>query len=175
MIIVEGIDGVGKTTIANYLSKKGYFTYHFPFDEKNSDIEEKYLSLLEHDTRNMLLDRCFISELVYGPVLRKHCKLSKQQLENILNRYMKINPIVLYLKANKDDILIRRKNDNEDYSMLLDNFDSLSDRYEKVFNVISKYLNVIEINTSKKSMEETFSLLEEKINGYNLYREHIER
>lgn len=175
MIIVEGIDGSGKTTIADYLSKKGYFIYHFSFDEKNSDIEEKYLNLLNCETRNMVLDRCFISELVYGPVLRNHCKLDKKQLENILKKYSEINPVILYLKANKDDILSRRKNDNEDYDMLSDNFDSLNNRYEKVFNVISKYLNVIEINTSEMSIEEMHSLLEGKFNGNNLCREHIER
>lgn len=170
MIILEGIDGVGKTTVADFLSKKGYTTHHFLFDEKNQDIVEKYLRLLERNTDKMILDRCFISELVYGPILRKQCKLSKKQLFNLLNRYRKINPLVVYLKANKEDILKRRKDDIADYSMLSENFDVLNKRYDKVFSVISRYLDVIELNTSEINIEKMFLLLEDKINENNICR-----
>ena len=71
MIIIEGIDGTGKTTVANYLNDKGFSIYHFGFDEKNKEIDEKYLNLLEQNTANMVLDRCFISELVYRPCFKE--------------------------------------------------------------------------------------------------------
>ena len=123
----------------------------------------------------MVLDRCFISELVYGPVLRKSCKLNKEQLENILVRYKQVNPIVLYFKASKEDILMRRIKDKKDYQMITNNYDVLNNRYEKVISTISEYLNVIEINTSERSIEEVLSLVEEKINENNIHRECIER
>ncbi len=170
MIILEGIDGVGKTTVADFLSTRGYVKQHFLFDENNQDIEGKYLKLLERDTDKMILDRCFISELVYGPVLRKQCKLNKEQLDNLLNRYKKVYPIVVYLKANKEDILRRRKDDVADYRMLSENFDALNERYDKVFRVISKYLDVVELNTSEISIEKIFLLLEDKINENNICR-----
>ena len=175
MIILEGIDGVGKTTVADYLNKDGYVTYHFPFDEKNRDIEEKYLSVLNKDTKKMVLDRCFISELVYGPILRGYSRLSKNQLENILNMYKTVEPVVVYLKANRDDILERRKDDNLDYSIISNYYNALNERYDKTFRVISQYLDVIRINTSEKCKYEVFSFIEEKINGHNLCREYFQR
>lgn len=175
MIILEGIDGAGKTTVADYLNQNGYSTYHFTYDKKNKNIEDKYINLLDEETQNMVLDRSFVSELVYGPVLRHSCKLNREQLEKILTRYKQVNPIVLYFKANKEDILQRRIKDEKDYQMLTINYDALNNRYEKVIRVISKYLNVIEINTSERSVEEVLSLVEEKINENNVCRECIER
>ena len=77
-MIFYGPPGVGKTTVANYLNQNSYLTYHFIYDEKNKNLEDKYIGLLDKKTQNMVLDRCFISELVYGPVLRKSCKLNKE-------------------------------------------------------------------------------------------------
>lgn len=34
MIIFEGIDGVGKTTLVKELELKGYIKYHFNYDKK---------------------------------------------------------------------------------------------------------------------------------------------
>lgn len=175
MIILEGIDGTGKTTVADYLNQNGYSTYHFAYDEKNKNIVDKYIDLLNRKTQNMVLDRCFISELVYGPVLRKSCKLNKEQLENILLKYKQVNPTVLYFKANKEDILQRRSKDKDDYQMLKSNYNELNNRYEKVIKVISRYLNVIEINTSEHSIDEVLSIVEEKVNENNICRECIER
>ena len=38
MIIVEGIDGVGKTTLVDYLVTQGMKKHHFGYDEKNLDF-----------------------------------------------------------------------------------------------------------------------------------------
>lgn len=170
MIILEGLDGVGKTTIGKYLSKYNYNIYYFPFDEKSNDIEEKYLRLLKSDTSKMILDRSFISELVYGPILRKKCRLNKEKLENILRRYKEVKPIVIYMKANKKDLLERRKNDDKDFSILSNKFEKLNNRYDKVMRVIGQYLDVVEINTSDKSLQEVISIVEEKIDENNICR-----
>ena len=105
--------------------------------------------------------------LFIGPVLRNSCKLNKEKLKKILEKYKEINPIIIYLKS--------RKEDREDYSMLQEKFESLNNRYEQVMDLISNYLKVLEINTSEKSIEEMFRMMEKEINEYNICREYIER
>lgn len=113
--------------------------------------------------------------LFIGPVLRNSCKLNKEKLKKILEKYKEINPIIIYLKSRKEDILERRKEDMEDYSMLQEKFESLNNRYEQVMDLISNYLKVLEINTSEKSIEEMFRMMEKEINEHNICREYIER
>ena len=46
MIIVEGIDGVGKTTLVDYIVEQGLEKHHFDYDEKNMDLYKKYMRVL---------------------------------------------------------------------------------------------------------------------------------
>lgn len=160
MIIIEGIDGTGKSTISKYLENKGFYTHHFMYDEKNLEIDKKYLNLLNKDTSNMVLDRCFISELVYGPVIRKNCKLNIKQLNAIVAGYQMINPTIMYLKANKEDLLYRRIEDKKDYEMLLENYENLNKRYDYVMKILGKKFKILEINTSTLEKEKVYSFLD---------------
>lgn len=47
-IIIEGCDGVGKTTIVNKLKALGYGSLHFNFDPTLS-IKQKYERILTQD------------------------------------------------------------------------------------------------------------------------------
>ena len=86
MIIVEGIDGVGKTTLVDYLVTQGMKKHHFGYDEKNLDLITKYMRLLDKDTSSLVLDRSFISEMVYGPVLRGGSKIDLEAYTKLLDR-----------------------------------------------------------------------------------------
>ena len=50
MVIIEGLDGVGKTTLVDYLVENGLKKYHFDYDENNLDIYTKYINVLNQDT-----------------------------------------------------------------------------------------------------------------------------
>ena len=45
MLIVEGIDGVGKTTLVDFVVSKGMKKQHFDYDAKNMDLYTKYENL----------------------------------------------------------------------------------------------------------------------------------
>lgn len=61
MLIIEGIDGVGKTTLVEYLQSYGIKKYHFDYDSKNMDLFTKYMKVLLEDNSELVLDRSFIS------------------------------------------------------------------------------------------------------------------
>ena len=70
VIIVEGPDGSGKTTLAQYLSYELYLDYHHegptPIDVSPID----YYSQLLRAATNTVFDRLALGERVYGPILR---------------------------------------------------------------------------------------------------------
>ena len=49
MLIIEGIDGVGKTTLVEYLQSYGMKKYHFDYDSKSMDLLSKYMKVLSSD------------------------------------------------------------------------------------------------------------------------------
>lgn len=56
MIILEEIDGAGKTTVADYLNQNGYSTYHFTYDKKikiYNEFKEKENGFKESSKRNI--------------------------------------------------------------------------------------------------------------------------
>lgn len=111
----------------------------------------------------MILDRSFISELVYGPILRGNCRLDKTQTINLLEHYKKAGVTVVYLKADKDTIISRRKTDEKDFEMLTKHFDELNSKYDTAMWIASQFVNVREINTSDVSRSKMLSKLEDLI------------
>ncbi|MBQ9267297.1 MAG: AAA family ATPase [Clostridia bacterium] len=171
MIILEGIDGSGKTTLALELKKHGFKMHHFGYDDSSKSIEQKYLDVLKQNTDRMVMDRCFISELVYGPVLRGNCRLDKTQTINLLEQYKKVGTSIIYLKADKDDILSRRTEDKKDSEMLSKFYEELNDKYDTAMWIASKFLDVEEINTSNLSKKETIKRLERYVDvGFDFCR-----
>lgn len=68
MIIVEGADHVGKTTLCGYLHERtGYPFKHLGQLSPPWDYFQDYL---EHAASDVILDRFVLSELAYGPVFR---------------------------------------------------------------------------------------------------------
>ncbi|WP_245689349.1 ATP-binding protein [Streptomyces chattanoogensis] len=69
-LVLEGCDGVGKSTLGERLSTDyGFAVVHSPKTPDHLDLASRDRSILAGAGR-ILLDRCFISELVYGPLHR---------------------------------------------------------------------------------------------------------
>ena len=122
--------------------------------------EEGYLRILQRNTHNLVLDRSFISELVYGPILRNFSRIDCKQTKNIISQYQKAKTRIIYLKASKESLRERRKEDTEDIEMINEYYEALDSRYDKVMRIMRQYYPVIEINTSKHNIEAVMKLLE---------------
>ncbi len=171
MIILEGIDGTGKTTIADFLEKNGMKKFHYNYDPQNTDLENKYISPILNYNNKTIMDRSFISELVYGPVIRNSCRINKKQLERIIEAYTSKNIAIIYLTAEKNILLNRRKNNISDYQNIENYYEKLNQRYEMVMNVMKNYFYIEKIDTSKLKPNELCEKIEGFINErYNLYR-----
>lgn len=115
--ILEGVDGTGKTTLSKKLCANLGLSYmHFSAPETHADIRtmyDMYLNILLTND-NILLDRSWISDYVYGTAYRKFPALSgieRDVLEHIcLAKGLKVifctdeaNVIADRIKARGDD------------------------------------------------------------------------
>ena len=116
IIIVEGPQGVGKTTFTNYLREKIAASDLYRLtgikDKKITGLEKtkrKYEKLLEYmencEDVNMIFDRTFFSEEVYGRLGYKEYSFSevyKQLLKKLDSLNFETYLIVLYLKNTEE-------------------------------------------------------------------------
>lgn len=156
MLIVEGIDGVGKTTLVEHLQQDyGVKKYHFDYDLNNMDLLSKYMKVLSSEINDKLvLDRSFISEMVYGPVIRNSCKLSLEDYTKLLNAYKKIGARIIYLICPKEILLKRRNFDKSDYEIITNYYEKLKNKYDEIMEYSSKFIDVITINTYEENIEQ---------------------
>lgn len=157
MLIIEGIDGVGKTTLVEHLQSYGMKKYHFDYDSKNMDLFSKYMKVLLEDDSELVLDRSFISEMVYGPVIRNKCKLSLEDYTKLLIAYKNARAKIIYLTAPKDVLLKRRNDEKSDYEVITNHYEELNKKYDEIMEYSSKFIDVIVINTHEANIEQVRS------------------
>lgn len=98
MIILEGCDGAGKTTLARKLEQHYELRYHKFSDPPRSRamILDRAGELREMGVRVLADRHPFISELIYGPVLRNECQMGPRSLE-WLGRLLADEPFIIHV------------------------------------------------------------------------------
>lgn len=93
IIVVEGIDRVGKTTLCKKLSEKtGYPIFKnqpvFREREQSTEIElmNQLVSIAEYTAVDMILDRFHLSEFVYGYINRGYVNGSVMSIDERLSK-----------------------------------------------------------------------------------------
>ena len=169
MLIIEGIDGVGKTTLVEYLQSYGMKKYHFDYDSKNMDLFTKYMKVLLEDNSELVLDRSFISEMVYGPVIRNKCKLSIEDYTKLLVAYKNTGAKIIYLTAPKDVLLKRRNDEKSDYEVITNYYEELNKKYDEIMEYSSNFIDVIGINTYESDIEQVRSQVKRLVRKWLIY------
>ncbi len=143
MIIIEGPDNAGKSTLAAILSK----TFNLPIHHaggppKNYDEIMERSNYILNNSSGFIFDRVpFISEPVYS-ILRNY-NLFADEFE-VYNRLKKLKPIIIYCRPPDNiilDLTTHGVKDWDDLDHLLgvsNNIKKLVDRYDEVMN--SSYL-----------------------------------
>lgn len=146
MIVLEGIDGVGKTTLANLLSK----TYNAGIVHATRETPNDWgwfneLMDLAQD-RNIIMDRSFWGQFVYQEPDQRN--LSWEQLHELEHRLEQEGGKLIYVTASDDDINKRLGARAETLSLPLW---ILKNRFERVIS--SADCQVITYNTSTGLVE----------------------
>tara|TARA_R100000808_G_scaffold6841_3_gene20166 strand:- start:1829 stop:2380 length:552 start_codon:yes stop_codon:yes gene_type:complete len=154
IIILEGPDCSGKTTLAKYLltSLKGDYNYiHNSLDEnknfvwrdlerniikKHSSLYDSHLkSITKH--KNVIVDRLWPSELVYGSLFRSKLEYSIPELRKEIQNYK-----TLYIGCLPPKHLVEKYHKRRLYSNEEDfnTVSSVYDLYECLFNLSNEFL-----------------------------------
>ena len=150
MIIIEGLDGTGKTTLANDLLNKNYILINNNLTSESH--YDKYVNIIKTSDINSVSDRSFVSEMVYGKVLSGTTKLSEEEFDNLIKLYSEYKTRIIYLYASKEILLKRRKNDIKDSKVIFHLYQELMDEFERRLDYISAYIDVFSINTGEKKL-----------------------
>jgi len=112
LLVVEGLDGTGKTTLAKRLSQETGMEYvKLVKDTKDVNFAEKLkndtfeaLETAESGERQLIYDRFpLISEAVYGPVLRGKNALGDLYYP-LWERFLSLKPIIIYCRPLRETI-----------------------------------------------------------------------
>lgn len=141
MIVLEGADGVGKTTLATLLSK----TYNAGIIHATRETPNNWAWFSElldlARSCNIIMDRSFWGQFVYQEESER--KLSWEQLHELEHRLEQEGGKLIYVTANPEDIQARLDNRAEILSRPLSHLLSC---YEQVKSAAD--CEVITYNTS---------------------------
>lgn len=132
MIIVEGMDNSGKTTVVNQLASQfGLPTVHSPGPAPYQKLRDFIMetALARFEGRMFIYDRHpIISEHIYGPVLRGHDDLDMKWTRLIGS----LNPLVIYCDPGIDMIM---GNTRDQMPGVMENAEKLLEAYRHFINV----------------------------------------
>ena len=147
LILLDGCDGAGKTTLAAALARRqGHAILHATLTPEGADLFAKYHALLAQPGR-YVLDRSFISELVYGPIDRGYSRLTVAQAACLAVETARRPGILVHLTGQPHQIagrLLARDGN----APALSRISALTDAYRGAFAELADYAPVITIDTT---------------------------
>lgn len=142
MLVLEGPDGGGKTTLLNKLERKYPYIPQAPRFSTSVDGPVDNLGLrvmqdmLSWDSRDLhVYDRHpFISELIYGPIVRGEVKggIDGQEFMGMRSKFMRQSLVILCLP--QFDTVVKNIRDNSDDQMsgVVFNIKAIYDKYQTI-------------------------------------------
>lgn len=102
-VVIEGADGVGKTTLAWRLVYEEEYNYRHdgPPPAEREDLIGYYELILEHATVPAVFDRFIQGEIIYGPRLRGRSRITREQYDAWLATFRERGGVVLLLAPPK--------------------------------------------------------------------------
>lgn len=143
VIILEGPDGCGKTTLANMLIKDyGFRSQHVSRPEKGEDVFKTYSNHLLRALRGdqpVVFDRLYLGERIYGPIMRGHDLLGEEG-QRLIERIVRARDVKTILCLTDYDSAVERwKIRGDDYILREDSFSQVYDRYQKSEGIYKVY------------------------------------
>jgi len=138
IIIIEGPDGSGKTTLAQKLSKQTKYKIVHMSQPKTEDEKKQmlgqYLQIIRLN-KNLIFDRCWYSEMAYGPVMRKESIISFIDMYVLEEALAKAGAIIIYATGSKAALWQHCQKRGEDYVTARDDFNAICDNFDSIMNV----------------------------------------
>ena len=137
IILVEGNEGTGKTTLINEISKRLHcVTVKYPKEVKGTFMMLYYFA---RSNTTFLLDRGFVSDIVYRMWDKKEGQMSLYQVGKLLGENE--NNIAIIFCHNRHSF-INAKNRGEDYIVNENDHNQIERNFEAVEAILKQFTNV---------------------------------
>lgn len=138
IFIIEGPDGSGKSTLAEKLSKQtGYPVVHRSqpkTEEEKKRMMGQYLAAIDNG-KSIIFDRCWYSEMVYGPVMRDASVISYPEMYLLEEKLAKNGAIIIYCTDKPKTLWRRATKRGEDYVTDYDTFERICTGFDVLMSV----------------------------------------
>lgn len=150
VIVLEGCDGTGKTTLASALAiGHGFAVVHATRTPEGIDLFAKYHAILARPGP-LALDRSFVSELVHGPLERGHSRLTFDDAARLTTVVAVRGGILVHLTGQPEAIATRLLS-RDGHAPAPQFISGLTAAYADVFTRLADYAPVMTIDTTAAS------------------------
>lgn len=156
-IIIEGCDGVGKSTLVEKL-KKHYKVDSIRLSYKDPKDYNFYSRIL--DKTDCIFDRSFLSELVYSPVFGRECQLTEDEVSSLYLQAQKMK--IFILNTDTDEIYRRLYRRGDEHYEIMKNIENIQQRFIE----LSETFNIEVIDTSKMTLQDVI----ERVDSHEKYQ-----
>jgi hypothetical protein len=163
MIIIEGPDAAGKTTLVKWIRENTSMGVMKPYYPKVNQLSY-YLHSPSHYGGHFL-ERYYLSEIVYPRFKKNRVPLEDWKQFIIEAALMPYAPVILYLRPEKETIVENFKARGDDY-VSEDEIDLMLAEYDWAIN--RSHIPVVRFDFKKDNMEETI----EKAMSLHIEREY---
>ena len=156
-IILEGVDGAGKTTLAKILAERyGLDICHCTQDDA-ADYNF-YRQTLRKD--NIVWDRHTLGELIYPKIFDRKQQISTEDARLVLHYAAKEEGVKVFVLTADMPTLLKRLNGRQtpEHPLIMENLDHIDHQ----FRFYADQYGVPVIDTSKMTLTDIFNLIGEK-------------
>jgi thymidylate kinase len=143
--IIEGCDGVGKSTLAKKIAEAYGIDYVHVGTEDPSDWKFYFETLRK---ANVIFDRHFIGERVYPKFFGRRQLVGKYRFKQLLQHARELGYIVIILTAN--DEVLTAHNENDTFEAVRNNYKKINKKFVKIAQEYDiPLLNVFEMTETE--------------------------
>lgn len=157
VIVLEGCDGTGKTTLAAALaSQHGHAVIHSGRTPDGIGLAERYRALLAAPGK-IILDRSFISELVYGPLDHGRSRITVTEAASLACRAAARGGVLVHLTGQPGIIAARLRSRDGPAAPAADRIRAITDAYHDAFAMLNGTAPIITADTTAPSHQNSRS------------------
>lgn len=139
-LALDGCDGTGKTTLAHQLATRyGFTVVHSTRTADGIDLIARYQQILAAPGL-LVLDRCFVSELVYGPLRHGRSRLTVDEATRLTETIAARDGALIHLTGTPATIHARLQARDGGNAASASEVATLVTSYESVFAAIADRL-----------------------------------